>query len=178
MTMEHIAAALQRVEMALRRRPDMSVHDDAPATARWLGDGLDVVSTHDNGTAVATNLSREIGGSGEKVSPGWLMRAGVASCAASSIILRAAVAGIELTRLEVVARSRSDTRGLLGLAGEDGAAVDPAPLAIELDIRIAGRDVPKAQLLALVDEARRCSPIPAAVENGVPTHVRVEIEDA
>ncbi|HKE48522.1 MAG TPA: OsmC family protein [Rhodanobacteraceae bacterium] len=177
MTMEHIAAAMQRVESVLRRRPDTGVHDDAPATARWQGSGLDVVSTHDNGTAVATNLSREIGGSGDKVSPGWLMRAGVASCAASSIILRAAVVGIELTRLEVVARSRSDTRGLLGMAGADGTAVDPAPLAIELDVRIAARDATREQLQQLVDEAHRCSPIPAAVANGVPTHVHVEIED-
>ena len=176
MTMEHIAAALQRAETVLRRRPDMCVHQDAPATARWEGAGLEVVSTHDNGTAIATNVSREIGGSGERVSPGWLMRAGVASCAASSIVMRAAVAGIELTRLEVVARSRSDSRGLLGMCDEAGTAIDPAPLAIELEVRISALDVPAERLQQLVEEAQRCSPIPAAVEHGVPTQVRVEIE--
>jgi hypothetical protein len=33
MSMQDIAAALQRVEAALERRPDMGLHDDAPATA-------------------------------------------------------------------------------------------------------------------------------------------------
>ncbi len=37
MSMQDIAAALQRVEAALERRPVMGLHDEAPATARWQG---------------------------------------------------------------------------------------------------------------------------------------------
>jgi uncharacterized OsmC-like protein len=106
------------------------------------------------------------------------MRAGIASCAASSLVMRAAAAGIELTSLEVVVRSRSDTRGLLGIAGDDGAAIDPAPREIELVYRLAARDASKERLEALVAESRRCAPVPAAILHGVPARMRVEIEDA
>lgn len=177
MTLQHIAAALERTENALRRRPDMGAHEDVPATTRWQG-GLHCVSLHPNGTTVATDVDREIGGAGDKVSPGWLMRAGIASCAASSLVMRAAAAGIELTSLEVVVRSHSDTRGLLGMACDDGAAIDPAPREIELLFRLAARDASKERLEALVAESQRCAPVPAAVAHGVPARVRVEIEAA
>src|SRR5580658_4969115 len=35
MTTEDIAAAMQRVESVLKRRPATGIHDDPPATARW-----------------------------------------------------------------------------------------------------------------------------------------------
>ena len=177
MSLQHIAAALERAESVLRRRPDMAVHEDVPATARWQG-GLGCVSHHPNGTTIATNVAREIGGSGENVSPGWLMRAGIASCAASSLVMRAAAAGIELTSLEVVVRSHSDTRGLLGMPGDDGAAIGAGPREIELVFRVAARDASKERLEALVAESQRCAPVPSAVLNGVPARVSVEIEAA
>jgi hypothetical protein len=43
MTIEDIAAAVQRVESVLKRRPATGIHDDAPATARWQT-GLRVVA--------------------------------------------------------------------------------------------------------------------------------------
>ncbi len=177
MTLQHIAAALERAEHVLTRRPDMAVHEDAPATSRWAG-GIRCISSHPNGTEIATDVDREIGGTGDMVSPGWLMRAGIASCAASSLVMRAAAAGIELTSLEVIVRSHSDSRGLLGIAGDDGAAIDPAPREIELVFRVAARDASKERLEALVAESQRCAPVPAAILHGVPARLRVEIEPA
>jgi len=177
MTLQHIATALERAESVLRRRPDMAVHEDTTATSRWEG-GLRCISSHPNGTEIATDVDREIGGTGDEVSPGWLMRAGIASCAASSLVMRAAAAGIELTSLEVIVRSHSDTRGLLGIAAADGAAIDPAPREIELVFRLAARDASHERLEALVAESQRCAPVPAAVLHGVPARVRVEIEPA
>src|SRR6478752_6728274 len=113
MTLQHIAGALERAAAALKHRPDLATYEDAPATARWTG-GLQCISSHPNGTAVVTDLPEGIGGAGGHVSPGWLMRASLASCAASSIVLCAATAGIELTSLEIVVGSRSDARGMLG----------------------------------------------------------------
>ena len=61
MATEDLAAALQRAETVLRRRPDMGLHDDAPATARWDGDTR-VVASHANGTQVSTDMPGELGG--------------------------------------------------------------------------------------------------------------------
>src|SRR5438552_3676240 len=100
MGMHDIAAAMQRVEEVLRRRPDAGLHDDAPATARWQG-GTRIVASHANGTQMQTDMPDELGGSGERVTPGWLFRAGVASCAATRIAMAAAAEGVALDTLEV-----------------------------------------------------------------------------
>lgn len=174
MSTQSIAEALQRVESVLRRRPEMGMHDDAPATARWER-GTRVVASHANGTQVATDMPNELGGTGDKVTPGWLFRAGLASCAATSIALAAAAKGIELTALEVRATSRSDARGLLGMADATGTPVPAGPTDVQLHVRIAADDVDPARLRALVDDGCRCSPIPNAVTSAVPVDVRIDV---
>ena len=79
MATQDIAAALQRVEAVLTRRPEAGVHDDSPAAARWQG-GTRVVASHANGTEVASDMPGEFGGTGDLITPGWLFRAGLASC--------------------------------------------------------------------------------------------------
>ncbi|HUE09319.1 MAG TPA: hypothetical protein VMQ54_00200, partial [Steroidobacteraceae bacterium] len=110
MASQEIAAAMQRVESILTRRPEVGLHDDEPATARWQG-GARVASSHANGTLLLTDMPTELGGTGDQVTPGWLFRAGLASCLATRIAMGAAAAGFELTLLEVLAGSRSDARG-------------------------------------------------------------------
>jgi organic hydroperoxide reductase OsmC/OhrA len=174
-TTQDIAAALQRVETVMRRRPELGLHDDAPATAHWEN-GTRVVATHANGTQMATDMPGELGGTGDKVTPGWLFRAGWASCAATSIALAAAAQGIELTALEVHASSRSDVRGLLGMAEADGTPVGAGPSDMQLRVRIAAAGVEPARLRALVDDAYRCSPIPNAVLTALPVDLRIDID--
>src|ERR1700722_2373805 len=108
MAAKDIAAAVQRVESVLKRRPSAGLHDDAPATARWQS-GTRVAASHANGTQMLTDMPTELGGGGAHVTPGWLHRAGLASCCATSIAIGAAALEIELTLLEVCAASRSDT---------------------------------------------------------------------
>ena len=177
MTTSHIAAALQRVEAVLRRRPETGIHDDAPATARWEGNTR-VTASHANGTQLATDMPAELGGTGDHVTPGWLFRAGVASCAATSIALAAAADGIALTALEVRVTSRSDTRGMLGMAGADGAVVDAGPFDMQLLVRIAAHGVAAAQLRELVERRCSCSPISHAVMHATPLAVQIEVEAA
>lgn len=150
MASHDIAAALERVQAVLTRRPETGLHDDASAMARWQG-GLGVEAWHANGTRVQTDMPRELGGGGGHVTPGWFFRAGVASCATTSIAMAAATAGIELTALEVKASSRSDTRGVLGMADAAGERVYAGPLGLVLDVRIAAAGVDAARLHALVD---------------------------
>ncbi len=159
----------------MRRRPELGLHDDAPATARWEK-GTRVVASHANGTQVATDMPGELGGTGDKVTPGWMFRAGMASCAATTIALAAAAQGIELTRLEVRASSRSDVRGLLGMQEADGMPVDAGPSDVQLHVRIAANSVEPARLRALVNDAYRSSPVPRAVSTALPVDLRIDID--
>lgn len=175
MTSETLAAALQRARTVLQRRPDMGLHDDAPATARLEGTTR-VISRHANGTQVVSDMPTELGGSGDQVTPGWLFRAGLASCAATSIAMRAACEGIALDLLEVQAASRSDTRGVLGMKDEAGMDVYAGAQDMRLQVRIRADGVADEALRALVAAGLSCSPIPTAVRNASALALDVEIE--
>jgi uncharacterized OsmC-like protein len=174
MSAQDLAQALQRVEVVLRRRPEMGLHDDAPATARWDG-GTRIVSSHANGMQIQTDMPSELGGTGDQVTPGWLMRAGLAACTATRIAMGAAAAGIELTTLELRASSRSDTRGMLGMPDVDGTPVGAGPRDVQLHVTIAARGVEAERLRALVEESHRCSPVPCAIQEPVPVALSIEV---
>jgi uncharacterized OsmC-like protein len=175
MTTRDIATAVQRVQSVLQRRPAAGVHDDAPATARWQN-GLRVVAFNANGTQMLTDMPTELGGSGDMVTPGWLFRAGLASCLATSIALNAAYEGIELAALEVLVTSRSDLRGLLGMADSTGGPVGAGPSEIQIQVRISATGVSTERLRLLVERSDRCSPISAAARDAVPTALRIEVD--
>jgi uncharacterized OsmC-like protein len=175
MTIRDIAAAVERVESVLKRRPAAGIHDDAPATARLQSD-LRVVAIHANGTQVSTDMPTELGGGGEKVTPGWLFRAALASCLATRIAMDAATEGIELGVLEVLATSRSDLRGLLGLTDGAGAPVGAGPSQVQLRVRISAAGVSAERLRLLVEDGNRCSPISAVVKNALPVGLQIEVD--
>lgn len=177
MTLQDIAAAVQRVESLLQRRPATGIHDDAPATAHWQT-GLRVIASHANGMQMLTDMPAELGGTGEKVTPGWLFRAGLASCLATCIAMDAAAEGIELTALEVLATSSSDLRGLLGMVDGMGAPVGAGPREIQLRVRIRAAGVSAERLRLLVEESNRCSPVSAAARHAVPLALRIEVDGA
>ena len=175
MASQQIAAAMQRVESVLKRRPEVGLHDDAPATARWES-GTRVVSSHANGTRLLTDMPTELGGSGEQVTPGWLFRAGLASCLATRIAMGAAVAGFELAMLEVLASSRSDARGIFGMSEASGEPVCAGPRDIQVLVRIAAPGVSPERLRILIEESNRCSPVSAAARDEVPMTLRIEVD--
>jgi uncharacterized OsmC-like protein len=175
MTAVTILEAVQRVRTVLTRHPERGVHADEPAIARWQ-QGLRVVSTHANGTQIATDQPAQVGGSGDQVTPGWLMRAALASCLATRIAMEAAAEGIVLTRLEVTAASTSDARGLFGMTTEVGQPITPGPRELRLTVRIGATGVAPDRLQAIIDECNRCSPVSAALANAVPVVLQTEIE--
>jgi uncharacterized OsmC-like protein len=175
MTAQTISKAVQRVRNALGRHPEAGIHADEPATARWRRD-LRVVCRHGNGTQVTTDLPVALGGSGDQVTPGWLMRAGLASCLATRIAVGAAVQGIDLTRLEVSATSTSDARGLFGMTTDLGEPVTAGPRDLRLEVRIGASGVPAERLQAIIDESYHCSPVSAALVNAVPVALHIEID--
>lgn len=174
MSLEGVGEAMKRVRTVLERRPDMGPHDDAPATARWQ-QGTRIVASHANGTSMQTDMPTELGGSGDRVSPGWMFRAGVASCYATMIAMNAAERGIDLTELEVKVSSRSDTRGLLAMAGDAGEVVSPGPFDVQFHVRIKASNADDARLRELVEESRACSPVPTALQRATPSTTRVEV---
>jgi uncharacterized OsmC-like protein len=177
MSAQYVADALQRVEVVLRRRPDMGVHEDSPATASWRG-STRIVTSHDNGIEVTTDMPNELGGTGDQVTPGWLLRAGLASCTATRIAMAAAAAGIELTKLELRASSRSDTRGMLGMTEPDGTRISAGPRDVELHVTIAAHGVTAEKLRTLVEESHRCSPVPCAMQEETPVGLQIEVADS
>jgi uncharacterized OsmC-like protein len=175
MTAEAISKAMQRVRTVLSRRPEAGIHADDPAVARW-GQDLRVVCHHENGTQIATDLPIELGGTGDQVTPSWLLRAGLASCVATSIAMAAAVDGITLTRLEVSARSTSDARGILGMTTELGEPITAGPGEVRLEVRISASGVPRERLQAMIEASHHCSPVSAALLSAVPVALHIEID--
>lgn len=177
MAAQDIASAWLRTESVLRRRPEVGLRDDAPATVRWDG-GTRIVASHANGTQVQTDMPRELGGTGDQITPGWLFRAALASCTATRIAMAAAAAGIELKTLELQVNSRSDTRGFLGMTDANGEPVQAAPRDLQLRVRIAAREVSSERLRALVELSTRCSPVPCALQEAVPLALHIDVDVA
>ena len=169
-----IVAAIQRTAEILSRRPSAAIQPDSPALARWVG-GLKVEASGGKGPAIMTDVPAALGGAGEGVTPGWLARAALANCTATCIALAAARAGIALERLEAEVRTRSDTRGLLGLAGPSGP-VDPGPSDVELIVRIAAPGTPAERLRALAADTQALSPLMSLFQHATPVTLSIEVD--
>jgi uncharacterized OsmC-like protein len=172
--MEQIAASMERVASVLRRRPQTGLAEDSAATARWDG-GLRASVRSDAGHSVATDMPVEVGGEAGAVTPGWLLRAGLASCALTRIAMAAAVESITLQALEVRATSRSDARGMLAVPEPDGRLVPAGPLAMELHVRIGAPGVSAERLRALVASTTGYSPVTCAVEQPLSVALHIDV---
>lgn len=174
MTVEEIAASMERVSSALMRKPHAGLKDDAPATVRWAG-GLRTVARSESGAEVATDLPVAIGGDDSAPPPGWLLRTALASCAVTRIAMEAATRGITLSTLEADATSRSDLRGLLGVPAPDGSAVSAGPLAMDLHVHISAPGVDADTLRALVAATPGVSPVTSAIEQPLAVGLHIEV---
>jgi uncharacterized OsmC-like protein len=174
MAAHDIAQALERVRSVFARRPEMGLHDDPPATSRWMS-GLRVIASHANGAQIPTDMATEVGGSGDQVSPGWMLRAGFASCTATCIAMAAAEQGIELEALEVQVKSRTDARGMLGMPDVDGSEVPAGPQDMQIIVKIAARGVSPQHLRALVELNYQRSPMACALQGATPVALHIEV---
>lgn len=174
MTLETIAASMERVSAALTRKPHAGLHDDTPAIVHWAG-GLRTVARSEIGTELATDMPEAIGGEDTAPTPGWLLRTALASCAVTRIAMEAAARGIALATLEVHATSRSDLRGLVGVATPEGRAVPAGPLAMDLHVRIGAPGVEADMLRALVAATTGSSPVTCAIEQPLAVGMHIEV---
>jgi uncharacterized OsmC-like protein len=145
---ESIASAVRY----LSEHPDEARYTDSLARAT-LGDALRVEVEGPQRERIVTDMPGGVGGRAEEPSPGWLFRAALASCVASTIGMEAAREGLTLTSLQVEVDSESDDRGILGM--DD--SVPAGPLSTRIRIRGRASGVDQARLRDILElGAARC----------------------
>lgn len=169
MTTEHIRQSIENALAYLADHPEESRYTDSSATA--VIEGLNSRVEGPGGAMVVSDMPKGVGGEDSAPSPGWLLRAAIASCDATVIAMRAAQEGIELSTLEVTVDSQSDDRGLLGV--DD--SVPAGPLSTRIRVRIAAKGVSPDRLHEIVEWADHHSPVSDAVQRAVPTNLEVEV---
>ena len=155
--MESIRSAIERASGHLTEHPEAAVATDAAATAIHE-EGLRFRVQGPKGDVI-TDMSKAVGGGATAPTPGWLMRAALASCDATTVAMEAARDGIELTELTVTVDSDSDFRGVLGV--DD--SVRPGPVAVRVRIQLAADNATDDQLREIVRRAESRSPVGDAV---------------
>ncbi|MEY4099726.1 MAG: hypothetical protein RL300_897 [Pseudomonadota bacterium] len=175
MTMDITAAGIRKKQAHLRLHPETGDHPAAPAKARWMG-GLRVVTSHEEtGVQVQTDMTPDLGGTGDQVPAAWLMRAGLAACATTSILRSAALEGIALTNLEVEVNSRSDARGVFDVPDVDGKPVYVGPHYVGLAVKIAAPGVSEDRLRALVQHGLAHSVVTTTLQNATPIDLQITL---
>lgn len=168
--MTEIRESILNVRSALASKADAGPAPDRPAVA-VMEHGLRCRAEGGDGWAVVTDMPTPVGGGGSAPTPGWLIRAALASCAATTIAMRAAELDIALTRLEVTAESETDMRGLLDVDG-----VEPGPVGARLRVVLAADDADEQRLEELVEWADSHSPVGDCVRRAVPVELEINAE--
>jgi uncharacterized OsmC-like protein len=158
---ESIRSAIETAAGHLTKHPEAAVGTDAAATA-VLEEGLRFRVEGPKGEVI-TDMSKTVGGGATAPTPGWLLRAALASCDASGVAMEAARDGVELTDLTVTVESESDFRGVLGV--DD--SVHPGPLAVRVRIQLAAGNATKDQLREIIQRAVSRSPVGDALSRAV-----------
>ena len=161
-----IAEAVANAGRYLTEHPDEARYRDSAAVARLAG-GLRVEVHGADGAGLETDMPTGIGGTATAPSPGWMLRAAIASCVASLIAIRAATLGYELTSVDVTVDSESDDRGILGL--DDSIPAGPLSTRIAVTVSVPGRGPEDVD--ALVRWAVDHCPVSDAIKRAVPVEV-------
>lgn len=162
-------ASLERAQRLFLEKPAAAKKPNAMATAVWR-DGLSCEIAGPAGEKAVTDMPEPMGGSGAAPNPGWLLRAGMASCAATAIAMRAALSGVELRLLEVNVQSESDARGLVGIPDV------PTTLGgMRMSIRIGADGVDAATLRELAAWGETHSPVSRTLRERPPVAVEVVV---
>ena len=118
----------QSVEGAIKfytEHPEKAVSTDKAAQVSWQG-GLRFRAEGTNGAVFLSDMPKGVGGGQSAPTPGWFMRAGVASCTASVIATRLVVSLIAASDLWVRRKGRRPRAGVSGLGRIPMGATDTA----------------------------------------------------
>jgi uncharacterized OsmC-like protein len=170
MSIARIQQSVEGLIGYLSAHPEKSRTTDQAATA-VVEDGLRCRATGPNGATIVSDMPKAVGGGGAMPTPGWFLRAALATCDATVIAMRAAQLGVTLSTLEVTVDSESDNRGLVGVGDE----IPPGPLNVRTCIRIAAEGVAPERLQEIASWAAAHSPVADAIRRAVQTTVEVEV---
>ena len=168
-----IAQIQQSMEGAARfftEHPAKALSTDTAATAT-VEQGLRCRAEGPNGALLISDMPKGIGGDGAAPTPGWFLRAALATCDATVIAMRAAQLGVTLSKLEVTVDSISDDRGILGL----GDGIPPGPQSMRTHVLIAADGVAAEELRRIVEWAESHSPVGDAMRRAIPSRMEIEI---
>jgi uncharacterized OsmC-like protein len=168
MNASEIQQAIEGVEQFLRDNSERGPQPDIPAIAT-IEDGLRCRIETPDGNAIYTDMPGSVGGSASASSPGWHLRAALASCDATLLAMRAARLGLKLNSIQVRVEASSDGRGMFLDEG-----VSPGSEEVRLYFKIGARRVSAEQFEALVHWVEQHSPVGTDILRAV--DVRSEIE--
>ena len=163
-----IRAAIEGASAYLSEHPDEARYTDSLATATVV-DGLRIRVAGPTGETLETDMPAAVGGGGAHPSPGWFLRAAVASCVASIATMRAAQLGLTGFTCEVDVDSESNDFGILGL----DPSVPGGPLSMRIALRLAADSAGDQQLREVATWAVEHCPVSDAVGRAVPLEVEV-----
>lgn len=168
--MGDIRESIENAVRYLTQHPQEARYTDSYARAT-LGEALRVEVVGPGNERIVTDMPSSIGGRGEQPSPGWLFRAAMASCVASTIGMEVARENVTITSLEVEVDSESDDRGILGM----DEAVPPGPLSARIRIRARADGVEEGRLRELLERgAGRCT-VSDATQRAVEVSLEIEV---
>jgi len=169
MSNARVRESLERLHRVFLERPAAARKSNPPATATWQN-GLRCEVTGTHGETLVTDMPTAMGGDGVGPNPGWLLRASMAACTATTIALRAARLGIPLRSLKVTVHSQSDARGLIGIDG-----ISTALSEMRMSIEIGADNVPGQQLRDLAEVGELQSPVNCTLREQPPLIVEVSL---
>lgn len=166
--MTTIRAAIEKAVGYLSENPDEARYTDSVARAT-LRDSLRVDVEGPHGERIVTDMPRGVGGLAENPTPGWLFRAAVGSCVASTVAMEVAREEIDLESLVVEVDSESDDRGILAM--DPNVPVGPSSMRIR--ITVSGADVDTQRLRDVVAAGAGRCPVCDATKRSVEVTVDI-----
>jgi uncharacterized OsmC-like protein len=161
--------SLERVRQIFLDRPSAAKKANASATAVWR-DGLRCDISGPAGEKASSDMPAPMGGEGSAPNPGWLLRASMAACTATSIAIRAARLGVELKSLEVSVESESDARGFVGIDGTSTAMSD-----MRMSIKIGADNVSEQELREIAEGGNALSAVGCTLQERPPVTLGIEV---
>jgi uncharacterized OsmC-like protein len=161
--------SLEKTAKLFQANPGKACVSTPPVTAS-LRTGLAFQVKGQRGE-IQTDMPAPMGGEASGETPGWHMRAGLASCIATMIATRAAQLGIILNTLEVTVFSEVDYRGVLGL--DDSIA--PTMSNLRTQVKIGAADSSPGTLAEIVRWGEEHSPVARTIKAGQLSQAVVEL---
>ena len=169
MSTERIRNSIETAIDYLSQHPNEARYTDSLATAE-LEEGLRFRIVDPEGRKLVSDMPESIGGGNEAPSPGWLLRAAIASCTATLTAMRAAQLKVQLTELKVLVDSESDDHGILGME----ESIPAGPLSVRIRFHILADGASERELREVVDWAVKHCPVTDALQRDIPLTTEVE----